>query len=332
MQITWKRKQMRLNELFTIKNGIASTGLNVEPSKQLAHIPFLRPARTQQRTIAGWVWRGHIEEKNIYPPETLFVSTNGEGSHSFAYISSFEFVPNSDVSVLIPKKEMTLHEKIYYARCISKNRYRFSYGRKPKGNRLGAIELPESIPKEFKAIDIDAIRVNANTVKEILTIENSQNIKPITRDRKLVPLKDLFTIQYGNQFDLYQLDSEAGYIDFVSRGEKNNGVSSKVRNYMGVAPFSAGLITVALGGSVLASFVQQHSFYTGQNVKVLSPKREMDLLEKLFYCMIIKHNRFRYTALGREANKTLQDLLIPEKMPEEFKLIDIAKLQSLVTK
>ena len=48
--------------------------------------------------------------------------------------------------------------------------------------------------------------------------------------------------------------------------------------------------------------------------------------------MIIRHNRFRYSALGREANKTLKDILIPEKMPDEFKLIDMEKLQSLLAK
>lgn len=148
---------------------------------------------------------------------------------------------------------------------------------------------------------------------------------------KLVQLEKLFTVKYGNQFDLYQLDTDDGHIDFVSRGEKDNGVSSKVKTFKGNEPFHAGLITVALGGSVLASFVQTNNFYTGQNVKVLSPKRKMDLLEKLYYCMIIKHNRFRYSALGREANKTLKDILIPEFMPEEFKTIDMEKLETLVT-
>lgn len=320
---------MRLDELFSIKNGIASTGLNIEPLKQFAHIPYLRPASTQQRTLAGWVWLGDVEDSHIYPAETLFVSTNGEGSHTYSYVSSFEFIPNSDVSVLIPKREMTLLEKIYYARCITKNRYRFSYGRKPKGKRLGMINLPDAMPKEFNSVDIDSIRKNINEIKDILTVENSQNIKAVTTNTKYIKLKELFEIEYGNQFDLYQLDKENGYIDFVSRGEKNNGISAKVRQYKGQEPYQAGLITVALGGSVLASFVQKNNFYTGQNIKVLSPKRKMDLLEKLYYCMIIKHNRFRYSALGREANKTLQNILIPEKMPDNFKVIDMEKLRKI---
>ena len=316
---------MRLDELFFIKNGIASTGLSIETTKKINHIPYLRPASTQQRTLSAWVWTYDIEQKHIYPSETLFVSTNGEGSHSYAYVSSFEFVANSDISILIPKREMSLLEKIYYARCITKNRYRFSYGRKPKGKRLAMLELPAKIPDSFKAVNID--NISLNKINTLLTVKNAQVIKAVTADTSLITLNTLFDVQYGNQFDLYQLDEELGVIDFVSRAEKNNGVVAKVRAYKGNKPFPAGLITVALGGSVLASFVQVNPFYTGQNVKVLTPKRDMDLLEKLYYCMIIRHNKFRYSALGREANKTLQDILIPEKMPDTFKIIDVEKLQ-----
>jgi hypothetical protein len=74
------------------------------------------------------------------------VSTDGQGSHTYTYVSSFEFVPNSNVAVLIPKEEMSLQEKLYYAACITNNRFKFSYGRKPKGERLKDILLPKSAP------------------------------------------------------------------------------------------------------------------------------------------------------------------------------------------
>ena len=46
-----------------------------------------------------------VEDKYIYPDNTIYVSTDGQGSHSYSYVSSFEFIPNSNVSVLIPKKK-----------------------------------------------------------------------------------------------------------------------------------------------------------------------------------------------------------------------------------
>lgn len=137
---------------------------------------------------------------------------------------------------------------------------------------------------------------------------------------KLVPLNKIFSIQYGNQFDLNKLDDIVrAEINFVSRSSKNLGVVSKVASYNDTEPFPAGLITVTLGGTyLLSSFIQQAPFYTGQNVKVLSPLKKMSFSEKIFYCKAIESNRFRYTSHGREANATLDNILVPEQVPLEF--------------
>ena len=77
------------------------------------------------------------------------------------------------------------------------------------------------------------------------------------------------------------------------------------------------LLTVALGGSrLLSSYVQQVPFYTAQNVAVLSPRNpEMSTSERLFYAMCIRANAFRYSAFGREANRTLGSILVPDEAP-----------------
>ncbi|EOK9006108.1 hypothetical protein ACHEMB_RS21180 [Escherichia coli] len=102
---------MLLGNLFYIRNGISMSGMKVCHCSFPDSVPVLRPASTQERTIAGWINRASVDECNIYPAGALFVSTNGEGSHSYSYVSSFEFVCNSDISVLIPKKDMGLFEK-----------------------------------------------------------------------------------------------------------------------------------------------------------------------------------------------------------------------------
>jgi len=134
--------QVRLDEIFIVHNGIASTKIELYNDKKEKSIAFMRPASTHQRTLSGFLDKKSVEKKHIYPKGTLFVSTNGEGSHTYSYVSTMEFVPNSDVSVLLPKVDMRVEEKIYYALCITKNRYRFSYGRKPKGKRLKSLILP----------------------------------------------------------------------------------------------------------------------------------------------------------------------------------------------
>jgi hypothetical protein len=38
----------------------------------------------------------------------------------------------------------------------------------------------------------------------------------------------------------------------------------------------------------------------------------MSFSVKLFYCLCVRHNRFRYSAFGREANRTLRELPVPD--------------------
>ena len=131
-----------------------------------------------------------------------------------------------------------------------------------------------------------------------------------------VPLTELFDVAYGNKFDLNKMeiaDEDVGRVNFVGRSSRNNGVSAFVGRLANVDPFEAGKLTVALGGSkLLSSFVQMHEFYTAQNVSVLSPKTALGFNEKTYYCMCIRHNRFRYSAFGREANRTIGDVRVPE--------------------
>lgn len=149
----------------------------------------------------------------------------------------------------------------------------------------------------------------------------------------LVPLNSLFEINYGNSFDLTFLEecSEdyADKVNYVSRTRERNGVSAFVKRIDEIEPFPKDLITVAgSGNSVLESFIQPLPFYTGYHVFVLSPKEEMTELEKLFYCYSIRRNQYKYS-FGRQANKTLKDILVPTEMPEEFEDIEISKLSNI---
>ena len=135
-------------------------------------------------------------------------------------------------------------------------------------------------------------------------------------------LDEIFNICYGSQLDLNKCElcgKNEGY-NFVNRSTSNCGVSARILKVEKKEPFKAGNITVAMGGSVLSSFVQQEDFYTGQNVKVLVPIEEMNLAEKLYYCHCIEANRFRFSTFGREANYSFDSLLVPsrDEVPQDI--------------
>ena len=136
-------------------------------------------------------------------------------------------------------------------------------------------------------------------------------------------VSDLFNIEYGDKLDMNKMTkSTASFgIAFVGRKgglEGHSGVSGYVAPVAGFTPHPPGSLTVALGGSrLLSTYVQQRPFYTAQNVAVLTPKDpDMSLNDRLYYAMCIRHNAFRYTAFGREANRTLGAITLPETVPD----------------
>ncbi|MCD7840659.1 MAG: restriction endonuclease subunit S [Erysipelotrichaceae bacterium] len=167
--VSHESKYVSLDELFSIINGIPSTNVIKSSVKENSNwIPYIRPSYKQETSIGGYVNKNTISESKIFPAETLYVSTNGQGSHTYSYVSTFEFVPNSDVTVLLPKRQMSLQEKLYYSLCITNNRYKFSYGRKPKGDRLKSIMLPEYAPDYVYNYNINNVIHGFNQIIELL--------------------------------------------------------------------------------------------------------------------------------------------------------------------
>ena len=128
----------------------------------------------------------------------------------------------------------------------------------------------------------------------------------------LVEIREVFEVEYGNQLNKNKMTESPTGIHFVSRSSSDLGVDGRIEIIPGVVPYTAGLITVTLGGTyLLSAFVQPELFYTAQNIKVITPKSPMTFNEKVFYCLAISRNRFRFTSHGREANKTFDNILVP---------------------
>lgn len=131
-------------------------------------------------------------------------------------------------------------------------------------------------------------------------------------------VSDLFYVFSGSKLDFDKQTEEKKGIIFVSRNSNNNGVVARISLEPNMQVFQKGDITVSLGGSYLLScFVQDEPFVTAQNVAVLRPiDKNMKDLEKWFYCYALRANRFKFSAFGREVNKYLRDIEIPDKIPD----------------
>ncbi|MBM7693536.1 hypothetical protein JOC77_002976 [Peribacillus deserti] len=149
---------VQVEQLFHVYNGIASSSVKRYESKENSNfIPYIRPSKNQSTSIDAFVDKAEISDKYIFPKGTLYVSTDGQGSHTYSYVSTFEFVPNSNVAVLVPKYKMDLVDKLFYAYCITRNRYKYSYGRKPKGHRLKELLIPSKVSNDYKKYSMNVL-------------------------------------------------------------------------------------------------------------------------------------------------------------------------------
>lgn len=130
-------------------------------------------------------------------------------------------------------------------------------------------------------------------------------------------LDEIFDLRYGHSLELnslVQVVAPAG-VNFASRAMGNNGITARVLT--NATPGLPGEITVALGGNgVLSSFVQPEPFVCGRDVMILTAKSpDMTTEEKLWWCRCIWENRHKFS-YGRQANRTLGSLLVPDSAPD----------------
>lgn len=142
---------------------------------------------------------------------------------------------------------------------------------------------------------------------------------------KDVKLSDLFQINSGSKMDFSKMTFDNPTVSFIGRSALFNGHNrQKVDLIEGTPPYKAGSITVALGGSIGSTFLQEEPFYTSQNVSVLIPlkKHNMNKYHKLFIITILKyHFSLKFVAFGRELNRYIKNdivLSLPHKCNGEL--------------
>lgn len=147
-------------------------------------------------------------------------------------------------------------------------------------------------------------------------------------------LSDLFDVKYGVNLELSGCEKvdwgDDEGISFVARTSTNNGVVAKVAKIEGIEPQASGTLSCAAGGSVLSTFLQTKPYYSGRDLYVLTPKREMSINEKLYWCMAIKANAYRFN-YGRQANKTLKNIMLPDTVPAWVESTKIKPVSTEIT-
>jgi hypothetical protein len=328
-------KLVPISELFTINYGNSLDLINMEQcqSNNSHAVPFV--SRTENNNgISAFVEREYHIDTN--PPHTLSVAVGGSVLSTF--YQPLPYYTGFHVLVLSPKKNMNTLEMLCYAKFININKYKYNYGRQAN-KTLKDILVPEEISTNLldKIASYFETALKSISAQYIFSTGNknpSEYNKNI--DNSLVKVIDLFDVMYGVNLELVNLiqckSTDINSIPFVSRTENNNGISAFVEQELYLEANPAHTLSVAGGGSVLATFYQPIPYYSGRDVYILTPKKNMNVIEMLFYAKCISVNKYRYN-YGRQANKTLKDILVPSKIPdrlaEELLLKQINALDSI---
>lgn len=299
----------KVNDLFTLDYGHSLELNRLVRSSGLDAVNFVGRA-AQNNGVTARV--SLIMNLPPAPAGTITVALNGQGGAGVAFLQPCPYYTGFHVMVLTPKKYMTEQEKLWWAMCITANRFRFGFGR--QANRtLKDIELPnpEEIPEWVHSVDFG--KPFSTTLNHL---KKQSGLAPVKAQNKIgdarTNIADIFDISYGTSLELNRLSRDSTGINFVARTAKNNGVAAKVKLPSSIEPIAAGCISVAVSGSVLEAFLQQEPFLTGFHVMTLRPKSPMGAEELMFYAACIRANQWRYS-YGRQANRTLKDLLIPAR-------------------
>nr|AXV46720.1 type I restriction endonuclease subunit S [Arthrobacter sp.] len=90
-------------------------------------------------------------------PGELTVALNGQVGALGTFLQPDAFVTGYHVAILSSKESMTPREKLWWARCIWQNHFKYGFGR--QANRtLGSLELPSELPEWVESVNVPVIQ------------------------------------------------------------------------------------------------------------------------------------------------------------------------------
>lgn len=306
---TWKEFEM--GRLFDIKKGKRLTAADQEEGDN-----NYIGAIDSNNGVAN-----HIGQKPIHSANTISLSYNG--SVGEAFYQSEPYWATDDVNALYSYYEQfNKYIGLFMVAVIRKEKYKFSYGRKWTLDNMNKTRI--NLPIQHNAdgtpfIDTEKKYSDDGYIPDWKFMEDyikSLHHKPLTTQNKVENtlefdvgewkyfyLKNICNITMGNKMDWSAMTMDNPEVNFVGRSADDNGVAGKVDIVDGVEPYKAGCVTVALGGSLGSSYLQDEAFYTSQNVSVLEFEDEVSDAAKIFIsCLIMNESKYKYFPFGRELN------------------------------
>ncbi len=245
---------MKIKDLFDYKYGVNLELINCQETNKADENSVNFVARTSVNN--GVTARVKIIE-GIIPQKAGTLSLAVSGSVLSCFVQTEDYYSGRDLYVLTPKVDLTLEQKLFYAMCITRNAYRYSYGR-AANKTFPFIEIPEleecnRIIENFRVRQIKTL--NKSPENNSLNIETWKEFK----------MSDLFDITAGIYH--YPEEYDKGLTPYISASNVNNGIAQRIN----LAPDFKGncIVTGKVG---CTAFYQSEDFCATSDVNVFIPK------------------------------------------------------------
>jgi len=286
---------MRVDELFHLKYGVNLELIRCEQVNKPEGINFV--ARTSQNN--GVTARVKLID-GIEPQKAGTISVAVSGSVLSAFVQNEPYYSGRDLYVLTPKIPMTFEEKLYYAMLISKNAFRYSYGRAAN----------KTLPK-IELLPIDDVRdsIKNYRVRQITSKLHASKVHLNIDSWKEFLVSDLFIVKGTKTTTLDNLEEHGpGIYPYVTTQATDNGVAGKYDYY--TENGNVLVIDSAVSGHCT---YQAKNFSASDHVEKLSPIFKFNKYIGLFVATIINLEKYRYS-YGRKSNHTkIKDTIV--KLP-----------------
>lgn len=272
----------KISDLFILQYGHSLELNRLEQSAELDSVNFVGRA-ARNNGVTAKVTR--VPNEKPAPAGTISVALGGQGGAGVAFLQPFPYYCGRDVMILKARKPMTDQEKLWWAMCITTNRFRFGFGR--QANRtLKDLVLPDAkdVPAWVSSANLGryhGAKLPASAKKVCLFNQSSW---------REFALQELFTIKKGQR--LTRADMLPGDTPYVGASDTGNGITASV----GQKPIhEAGTISVSYNGSVAEAFFQPEAYWPTDDVNVLYPKGfQLTPATGLFLCTLIRLEKYRF--------------------------------------
>lgn len=305
-------KEFEVNKILTIINGKGITKEEIEDNKG----DFIVVQSGESNNgVLGKIDLEYCKSKRYSYSERPCLTVARSGSAGFVSFQIHGCVVGDSAKILLLNKDNPTTENYVFIQVVlTANRFKYAYGRKVTEEKYmnDTIKLPiQHNPDGTPYIDHDCTYSEERYIPDWQFMEDyikSLKHKPLTTQNKVENtlkfdvgewkyfyLKNICDITMGNKMDWSAMTMDNPEVNFVGRSADDNGVAGKVDIVDDVEPYKAGCITVALGGSLGSSYLQ--------NVSVLEFEDEVSDAAKIFIsCLIMNESKYKYFPFGRELN------------------------------